>query len=46
MTPGIQPNNVRMMLRKKLPIRPVIRTANGGSTTQKKYRNAFISSFF
>src|ERR1700730_2262716 len=34
------------MLRKKLPIRPVIRTAKGGSTTQKKYRNAFISFSF
>jgi len=30
------------MLRKKLAIRPVINTANGGNTTQKKYRNAFI----
>jgi len=30
----------------KLAIRPVISTASGGSTTQKKYRNAFISAFF
>jgi len=29
------------MLRKKLAMRPVISTASGGSTTQKKYRNAF-----
>jgi len=33
------------MLSKKLPSRPVINTATGGSTTQKKYRNAFISPF-
>jgi hypothetical protein len=31
------------MLRKKLPIRPVNKTASGGKTTQKKYRSAFIS---
>jgi hypothetical protein len=42
MTPGIQPNNVRMMLRKKLPMRPVINTASGGKTTQKKYLSAFM----
>lgn len=42
MTPGIHPNNVRIILRKKLPIRPVNKTASGGNTTQKKYRNAFI----
>src|SRR5207244_12644700 len=42
MTPGIQPSKVRRMLRKKLASRPVISTATGGSTTQKKYRNAFI----
>src|SRR6266404_1780632 len=30
------------MLSRKLPSRPVISTATGGSTTQKKYRNAFI----
>jgi len=46
MTPGIQPSKVRRMLRKKLAIRPVISTASGGSTTQKKYRNDFISVFF
>ena len=44
MTPGIQPSNVKMMLRKKLAMRPVISTASGGKTTQKKYRSAFISS--
>jgi len=44
MTPGIQPSKVRMRLRKKLPIRPVISTAKGGSTTQKKYRSAFTSN--
>ena len=46
MTPGIHPSSVRRMLRKKLAIRPVIKTANGGSTMQKKYRSAFISSSF
>src|SRR6266404_7602307 len=30
------------MLSRKLPSRPVISTATGGSATQKKYRNAFI----
>src|SRR5205823_14095335 len=44
MTPGIHPSNVKMRLRKKLAIRPVKSTANGGKTTQKKYRNAFIVS--
>src|SRR6266516_5582906 len=44
MTPGIQPSNVKIRLRKKLAMRPVMRTATGGSTTQKKYRSAFISS--
>src|SRR5205085_9911378 len=44
MTPGIHPSNVKIKLRKKLPKRPVINTANGGSTTQKKYRSAFTSS--
>ncbi len=44
MTPGIQPSNVKMMLRKKLAIRPVMSTASGGKTTQKKYRSAFIYS--
>src|SRR5713101_8093834 len=34
-----------MMLSRKLPSRPVISTATGGSTTQKKYRNAFIELF-
>src|SRR5207248_4180500 len=29
---------------KKLAIRPVISTASGGNTTQKKYRSAFINS--
>ena len=29
------------MLSRKLPSRPVISTATGGSTTQKKYRNVF-----
>ena len=46
MTPGIQPSNVKMMLRKKLAMRPVISTASGGKTTQKKYRSAFILFFF
>src|SRR5438132_1270645 len=32
------------MLRKKLAMRPVISTASGGSTTQKKYRNAHCIS--
>src|SRR5438270_8949999 len=41
MTPGIQPSNVKMMLSRKLAIRPVISTATGGNTTQKKYRKAF-----
>ncbi len=45
MTPGIQPSKVNRILRKKLPTRPVSNTATGGNTTQKKYRNAFISSF-
>src|SRR5437762_10463558 len=44
MIPGIQPSNVKMTLRKKLAIRPVISTASGGNTTQKKYRSAFINS--
>src|ERR1043166_2270314 len=44
MTPGIQPSNVKMMLRKKLAMRPVISTASGGKTTQKKYRSAFTIS--
>src|SRR6266571_7298262 len=44
MTPGIQPSNVKIMLRKKLAIRPVMSTASGGKTTQKKYRSAFIYS--
>ena len=44
MTPGIQPSNVKMMLRKKLAMRPVISTASGGNTTQKKYRSAFITT--
>src|SRR5713101_9287795 len=44
MTPGIQPSKVKTRLRKKLAMRPVISTASGGSTTQKKYRNAFISN--
>src|SRR6266571_7052540 len=39
MTPGIQPSKVKMRLRKKLAMRPVISTASGGSTTQKKYRS-------
>src|SRR5205809_4183596 len=43
MTPGIQPSNVKIMLRKKLAIRPVMSTASGGKTTQKKYRSAFTS---
>src|SRR5215475_10584810 len=42
MTPGIQQSNVKMRLRKKLAMRPVISTASGGNTTQKKYRSAFI----
>jgi len=33
------------MLRRKLAMRPVMSTANGGKTTQKKYRSAFIFSF-
>src|SRR5205809_2956642 len=45
MTPGIQPSNVKIMLRKKLAIRPVMSTASGGKTTQKKYRSAFITNF-
>jgi hypothetical protein len=36
MTPGIQPSKVNTMLSKKLPSRPVISTATGGNTTQKK----------
>src|SRR2546423_1708897 len=44
MTPGIQPSKVKIMLRKKLAIRPVISTARGGNTTQKKYRSAFITN--
>src|SRR6266513_5971835 len=44
MTPGIQPSNVKIMLRKKLAIRPVVSTASGGKTTQKKYRSAFITN--
>src|SRR5262249_15895233 len=43
MTPGIQPSKVKIRLRKKLPIRPVISTASGGKTTQKKYRSAFMT---
>src|SRR6266496_276435 len=46
MTPGIQPSNVKIRLRKKLAIRPVMSTASGGKTTQKKYRSAFITNFF
>jgi hypothetical protein len=46
MTPGIQPSKVEMRLRKKLTMRPVMSTARGGSTTQKKYRNAFIYCLF
>src|SRR5262245_43096133 len=42
MTPGIQPSKVKIILRKKLAIRPVISTTSGGKTTQKKYRSAFI----
>src|SRR5262245_4618369 len=42
MTPGIHPSKVKIRLRKKLAIRPVISTASGGKTTQKKYRSAFI----
>src|SRR5580700_9477225 len=42
MIPGIHPSKVRIRLSKKLPSRPVINTATGGSTIQKKYRNAFI----
>src|SRR5881396_3128542 len=42
MTPGIQPSNVKIRLRKKLAIRPVMSTASGGKTTQKKYRSDFI----
>src|SRR5437763_6285603 len=45
MTPGIQPSNVKMMLSRKLAIRPVISTATGGNTTQKKYRKAFTLLF-
>src|SRR5206468_1418338 len=44
MTPEIQPSKVKMRLRKKLAIRPVKSTASGGSSTQKKYRSAFISA--
>src|SRR5215469_18191575 len=44
MTPGIQPSNVKIRLRKKLAMRPVKSTANGGKTTQKKYRSAFIAN--
>src|SRR5207247_531466 len=44
MTPGIQPSNVKIRLRKKLAMRPVMSTATGGRTTQKKYRSAFIGS--
>src|SRR5207245_10119865 len=44
MTPGIQPSKVKIRLRKKLAMRPVISTASGGSTTQKKYRSAFITN--
>src|SRR5882724_5353457 len=44
MTPGIQPSKVKIMLRKKLAIRPVMSTASGGKTTQKKYRSAFIAN--
>jgi hypothetical protein len=44
MMPGIHPNNVNTMLSTKLARRPVMSTATGGSTTQKKYRNAFIPS--
>src|ERR1017187_501940 len=42
MIPGIHPSKVRTILSRKLPSRPVINTATGGSTIQKKYRNAFI----
>src|SRR6266568_3073607 len=45
MTPGIQPSKVKTRLRKKLAMRPVRSTASGGSTTQKKYRSAFITNF-
>src|SRR6266403_3417397 len=45
MTPGIHPSKVKMRLRKKLAMRPVISTASGGNTTQKKYRSAFITNF-
>ena len=31
MTPGIHPSNVKMILRKKLAMRPVISTASGGN---------------
>src|ERR1700757_13476 len=44
MTPGIQPSKVKIRLKKKLAIRPVINTASGGSTMQKKYRSAFITN--
>src|SRR2546425_9797729 len=44
MTPGIQPSKVKIRLKKKLAIRPVINTASGGSTMQKKYRSAFIAN--
>jgi hypothetical protein len=43
MTPGIQPSSVKIKLRKKLAMRPVISTASGGKITQKKYRSAFIT---
>jgi hypothetical protein len=36
MTPGTQPSSVSRILRKKLRMRPVIKTATGGKTTQKK----------
>jgi hypothetical protein len=36
MIPGIHPSSVRIMLRRKLATRPVIKTASGGNTTQKK----------
>src|SRR2546422_11356078 len=45
MTPGIQPSKVKTKLRNKLAMRPVRSTASGGSTTQKKYRSAFITNF-
>jgi hypothetical protein len=45
MTPGNQPSKVKRILSKKLAMRPVMSTASGGKTTQKKYRSAFISDF-